>query len=369
MSFYDVVQSLKEFDFQGYFDKVSEEDVKKTLAKEKLTENDFLNLLSPAALPFLEEMATRAHQLTVQYFGRTIGLYMPIYIANYCTNECIYCGFNKNNKIKRKKLSLLEIEEEAIEIAKSGIKHILVLTGEAEGATPEPYLIEAIEVMKRHFSSVSIEMFPMDVTEYHNLKLAGVDGLTVYQEVYDEKIYKKVHLSGRKADYRYRLDTPERGAEAGFRAVNIGTLFGLGELRREAFISGLHAKYLDDKYIDTEISLSLPRINEAEGGFKAYHPIDDRTYVQFMLAFRLFLPRIGINISTRETAEFRDNLINLGVTKFSAGSKTEVGGYSEGEEEKSTAQFDISDDRDVAEIVKMIKNKGYQPLFKDWEIV
>jgi len=222
----------------------------------------------------------------------------------------------------------------------------------------------AVGVLKKYFSSISIEIYPMEIDEYKILKNAGVDGLTVYQEVYDKKIYKKVHTSGEKRDFLYRLDTPERGAKAGFRAINIGSLFGLAEIKKEAFFSGIHAKYLMDKYLECEVSLSLPRINHAEGEFKPDFELDDKTFLQIMLAYRAFMPMVGINVSTRERAEFRDNLIGLGVTKFSAGSKTDVGGYAN--EEKSTAQFDISDDRSVQEIVDMIKSRGYQPVFKDW---
>lgn len=368
MSFCDVIQELKSIDFEGYFENVTDEDIQKSIGKDKLTYHDFLNLLSERAENYLEEMAQKAHRLTIQYFGRTISLYIPLYISNYCNNKCIYCGFNRSNKISRKKLSLQEIENEVRKIAETEMKHILVLTGEAKEVTPLDYIEDSIRIIRKYFPSVSIEMFPMDEDNYKSLKNAGVDGLTIYQEVYDETVYRKVHLSGKKTDYRYRLDTPERGAKAGFRMVNIGTLFGLGEKRKEAFFSGMHAKYLYDKYLDTEISLSLPRINEAEGGFRAYDEVDDSFFVQIMLAYRLFLPRVGITVSTRERAEFRDRLIYLGATRFSAGSRTEVGGYSK-REEKTTPQFEISDNRDVDEIVRTIKEKGYQPVFKDWDLI
>ncbi|MCK4957242.1 MAG: radical SAM protein, partial [Candidatus Cloacimonetes bacterium] len=279
MSFYDIIEKYKDFDFEAYFDNVTDEDIRRTLNKDKLSYLDFLNLLSERAQNHLEAMAQKARRLTIQYFGRTIGLYIPMYLANYCSNECIYCGFNKTNKILRRKLTPEAVEAEALEIAKTEMKHVLLLTGEAKEVTPPDYLENCIKIMKKHFSSISIEIFPMDEDEYRSLKQAGVDGLTIYQEVYDEEVYRKVHLSGQKADYRYRLDTPERGAKAGFRMINLGTLFGLGEKKKEAFFSGMHAMYLEDKYIDTEISLSLPRINEAEGGFKPYHPINDIDYV------------------------------------------------------------------------------------------
>ena len=367
MSFYKEVEDLKKFDIEKYIEKITHEDIKKSIEKEKLTRYDFLNLLSPKAKDHIEEMAKVAQKKSIQQFGKIISLYIPIYISNYCTNECTYCGFNKNNKIDRKHLSLEEIEIEAIEIAKTGIRHILLLTGEAEGLVGIKYIEDAVKILKKYFDSVVIEIYPLDINEYERLGKIGVDGLTVYQEVYDEKIYKSVHLGGKKSDYMWRLETPERGAKAGLRSIGIGPLFGLGNLIKEAYLSGLHVEYLSDKYLNSEFSISLPRINEAEGGYKSKYILDDPTFVQFLLAYRLFLPRAGINISTREIAKFRDNLIGLGVTKFSAGSKTNVGAYSD--MEKSTPQFEISDTRSVAEIEKAIRGRGYQAVHKDWELI
>jgi 2-iminoacetate synthase len=344
---------------------VSDADIETSLKKEHLNQFDFLNLLSPKAANYLEQMAVISKKHKIRHFGNVIQLYLPIYISNYCTSDCEYCGFSKKNKIKRKHLSEEEIEVEAKEIAKSGIKHILLLTGEAKKLADLNYLKMAVKVLKKHFSSISIEIYPLDTDEYKELKNLGVDGLTIYQEVYDKEIYAKVHTSGEKTNYHYRLEAPERGAKANFRAINIGVLFGLNDIYKEAFLSGIHAKYLMDKYLDTEVSLSLPRINSAEGDFVPKHILTDRDFVQFMLAYRLYMPMCGLNVSTREKSSFRDNLIDIGITKFSAGSKTDVGGYSD--IDKSTAQFDISDDRSVEEIVRVIRSKGQQPIFKDWE--
>ncbi len=365
-SFEPILEHFEKFDFQDYLDKVSDKDIINSINRDNLDEFDFLNLLSPKAQNHLEMMAKISQKNYIRHFGRTIGLYIPIYISNYCSSDCAYCGFSKKNKIVRKHLTKDEIEKEAKEIAKTGIKHILLLTGESKKMANLEYLLDAVEILKRYFSSVSIEIYPMETNEYRVLKKAGVDALTVYQEVYDRKIYKEVHTSGEKSNFLYRLNTPERGAKAGFRAISIGSLFGLGEIRSEAFFSGLHAKYLMDKYLECEISLSLPRINHAEGDFRPKYSLDDKIFLQIMLAYRIYMPMIGINISTRERADFRDNLIGLGVTKLSAGSKTDVGGY-EGKD-VSTAQFDISDDRSVKEIVKAIKHRGYQPVFKDWMV-
>lgn len=366
-SFKDILESYENFDFKTYLQNVTDSDIKKSLSKEKLDEFDFLNLISNKAQNYLEDMARISRRNYLRHFGRVIQLYIPIYVSNYCSSDCSYCGFSKKNKIKRKHLTKDEIEAEAKEIAKTGIKHILLLTGEAKKIADLDYLKMAIGVLKKYFSSIAIEIYPLDIDEYMELKDTGVDSLTVYQEVYDKDIYQEVHTSGEKRDYLYRLDTPERGAKAGFRAINIGVLFGLADIQKEAFFSAIHAKHLMDKYLECEISLSLPRINHAEGDYKPRYELDDKTFLQIMLAYRIFMPMIGINVSTRERASFRDNLLGLGVTKLSAGSKTDVGGY-EGID-ASTPQFDISDERSVEEIVKVIKQKGYQPVFKDWEMI
>jgi 2-iminoacetate synthase len=368
MSFYTTLKAYQEFDFDAFFERVNGAEVVRVLALEHLAAPDFLTLLSPAAAGYLEPMARKARQLTVQYFGRTIQLFIPLYIANHCANQCAYCGFNRSNAIQRRKLSLAEIEAEAVAIAATGMRHLLVLTGEAQEVTPLDYLEAAVRVLKKYFASVSIEMFPMPEMDYQRLKAAGVDGLTLYQEVYDPAIYRQVHLAGPKTDYRFRLDAPERGARAGFRAVNIGALVGLGEKRREVFFTGLHARYLDDRYLATEIGVSLPRFNPAEGDFQPRYPANDREFVQFLLALRLFLPRAGITVSTRERAAFRDRLMHLGATRFSAGSCTGVGGYAL-PERRDTPQFEISDTRDVAQVAEAIAAQGYQPVYKDWDVI
>lgn len=368
MSFYRTLERYNRIDFKTQFAQITPTRVESALAADKLSEEDFFALLSPAAGPYLEAMAQKAHTLTVQYFGRTIQLYIPIYLSNYCENACVYCGFHRNNAIHRKKLSLDEIEVEAQAIAATGMRHILMLTGEAPAVTPIDYLEAAVRLLKKYFASVSIEIYPLDEEDYHRLKLAGVDGLTLYQEVYDEQRYRAVHLAGRKADYRYRLDGPERGARAGFRMVNIGPLLGLGEVSSEVFFSGLHARYLEENYLQTEISLSLPRMNPAEGDYTPEFFADDRTFVQSLAALRCFLPRAGINVSTRESADFRDRLIPLGPTRYSAGSCTGVGGYAE-KDDTGTVQFEITDERSVEDVVRAIAAAGYQPVYKDWDMI
>lgn len=369
MSFMNSVHWMESFDFEGYFQAVTPADVEWSLRREQLDRHDLLNLLSGTAQGFLEEMAQKSRQVTRQYFGNTIGLYAPLYISDYCSNFCTYCGFNAGMDFQRTKLSIEEIDREAAAIASTGIRHILVLTGEAPAQTPMSYLEEAVVTLKKYFSSVALEIFPMDEDDYRLLCEAGADSLTVYQEVYDREIYKEVHPKGRKADYQYRLMTPERGAKAGFRALNIGTLFGLGETKKEACMAALHAQYLEREFPDVEVSLSLPRMTKAKGIIEPKNILSDIELVQFMLAWRLFMPRLGITISTRESAAFRDRLIHLGATRFSSGSKTGVGEYSLKSHEAATVQFEVTDNRSVDEVAEMIRASGYQPVFKDWEMV
>lgn len=368
MSFYSFVEQYQKFDFSKFFAGVGDNAVFRCLAKDTLSTHDFLTLLSPKAGEHLEAMAQKAQRLTVQYFGRTIQLFIPLYLSNYCANHCAYCGFNRQNTIIRKTLSLDEIEAEAQAIAATGLQHVLFLTGESPQHTPMEYLLAAARCLKRHFASVSIEIFPLEEADYRLLQQAGVDGMTLFQETYDQEVYRRVHLAGRKTDYRYRLDAPERAAAAGFRQVNIGALLGLCEPRREIFFTGLHGRYLEDTSPDTEISISLPRFNEAEGSFQPDYLVDDRFFVQFMAALRLFLPRAGMTISTRENARLRDRLLFLGATRYSAGSSTGVGGYTKGGVAGS-CQFEITDNRSVAEVASAIVANGYQPVFKDWDTI
>ena len=365
MNFYEKYIKYKDFDIKAFFDKVSNDDILRIINKETLNELDYLALLSDRAENHLELMARRSQQLTFQHFGKAILLYTPMYLANYCVNQCVYCGFNVTNRIVRKSLTLDEVEQEARIIASTGLRHILILTGESRQRSPVSYIKECVGVLKKYFTSITIEIYPLDEEEYGELINVGVDGLTVYQEVYNEETYRQMHLKGPKRNYRYRLDAPERACTAGMRSVNIGALLGLDDWAGEAFLTGLHTKYLQDKFPDMEISVSLPRIRPHAGQFQPKCQINDRNLVQIMLAIRLFMPRAGITISTRESAGFRDNLVGLGVTKMSAGSSTEVGGHALAE--KSEGQFAISDGRSVEEIREMIYKKGFQPVFKDWE--
>ena len=364
MTFYDEVARLKDTDFASIFNLVTPSMLTNILAKKELQYHDFLALLSPKAMSLLESIAQVAHRLTLQHFGHTVLLYTPLYLANYCINHCVYCGFNATNNIQRRKLTLPEVELEAKAIAQTGLQHLLILTGESRWHSPISYIKECVALLRKYFSSISIEIYPLSTEEYAELIAAGVDGLTIYQEVYDEKAYRRLHPSGPKRDYRFRLEAPERAGQACIRTINIGVLLGLGEWRSEIFLAGMHLAYLQKKFPEIEISISFPRIRPQFGNYQPEYPVSDLDLVQSILALRLFMPRAGITISTRERAGLRDNLIQLGVTKMSAGSSAAIGGHTDAKD--SIGQFEISDKRSVDEMRKTIANLGYKSILKDW---
>lgn len=340
-------------------------DVERALSAERLRTEDFMALLSPAAAPFLEQMATKAHNLTRQRFGNTILLYAPLYLSNLCTNGCLYCGFNATNRVPRQTLTLEEIDREALVLHERGFRHILLVTGEAPKAVDNDYLSAVAQRLKLLFSSISIEVYPMSEDGYRQMVQSGVDGLTIYQETYDRSLYAEMHPFGNKRDFEFRLQAPERGGAAGLRRIGIGSLLGLGNFRTEGFYTGLHALYLSRHYWRTHLSVSFPRMRPAEGGFAPLNPVSDREFVQLICALRLLLPDAGLVLSTRESASLRDNLLPLGITQMSAGSCTAPGGYAS--EEESTRQFVIDDDRTAGEVELMIRRKGYEAVWKDWD--
>ncbi len=364
MSFLNVLRKFEHFDYESFFKGLSDEDIIRVLDKPFLEDADLLVLLSEKASLHLEAIAQKSYELTLKNFGRVVHLYAPLYLANYCDNDCLYCGFKSSNAFKRRKLSLTEVEEEARVIADTGIRHILILTGESRQQNPISYLKDCVRLLKKHFSSVSIEVYPLETVEYKELIDAGVDGLTLYQETYDSVLYSEFHTCGPKRDFLYRLDAPERAAAVKMRFLSIGALLGLADFRKEVFLLGMHARYLESRYPEAELSVSLPRFQPAVRDFSPGFPVSDAGLVQSMSALRIFLPRAGINISTREKTELRANLIGLGVTRMSAGSRTEVGGYSMKEDEDG--QFEVADRSPVEAVKKMISDKGYQPVFKDW---
>ncbi|MCA6079607.1 MAG: 2-iminoacetate synthase ThiH [Endomicrobium sp.] len=367
MTFYDIKQQYDTFDFENYIAKVSDIMVKDSIRKEILNNMDFLNLLSPKALSYIEEMAQKAHEISVKHFGKGILLYAPLYVSNFCINNCAYCGFSTKNKIKRRVLSFEEIEENCKIVSDYGIRHILLVTGESSVKTPLSYLKKCVEMLKKYFDGVDVEIYPLNESEYRELADAGADGLTIYQETYNEQLYKLLHTKGAKSDYKYRLETCERAGRANYRNLNVGALLGLNDFVSEVFFAGIHAKYLQRNFPSAEIGMSFPRFRPAVGAYKPKIIISDKNLIQAVCAVRLFINRINITVSTRESGELRNNLIPLGITKMSAASSTEVGGYAE--KERSIGQFKINDTATVDEVKRMIYQKNYQPLMKDWTIL
>lgn len=359
----DWLHEFDGFDFEAFFDRLRLKDIDMVLNKARLLPEDYLTLLSPVAVGRLEEMARRAQTETGRHFGRTVRLFAPLYVSDYCVNTCVYCGFNRTNEFARRQLSMEEVDKEARVISDTGIRHILLLTGEHPEKTTLSYIADCIKVLKRYFSSISIEVFALTEEQYKALAEAGVDGMTMYQEVYREDIYKMLHPSGPKRDYGFRLDAPERACRAGIRTVTIGALLGLAPWRQEAFLTGLHAAYLQSRYPSVDLQIAPPRLRPCAGGFQPASPVNDADLVQYIVAYRIFMPHSGISLSTRERGEFRDRLINLGVTRMSAGVSTAVGGYSKDNRE---GQFELADGRSVEEIRLMLKASGYQPVFQDW---
>lgn len=340
-------------------------EVEQTLGAEKITFDGFLSLLSPAAGDYLEEMAQQAHQITIQRFGRTIQMYAPIYVSSECTNSCAYCGFNRHNPITRTTLTLEEVVGEGKILHRKGFRHVLLVSGESPSHASLDYLCQIAERLRALFASISIEIYPMETDSYRQLITSGVDGLTIYQETYDRKRYAEVHPAGRKRDYNWRLETTDRGGKAGFRRINIATLLGLSDWRVDGAFLGLHAAYLMRRYWKSQISVSFPRLRPAAGGYRPEFPVTDPQMVQVMCAFRLLLPDAGLVLSTREPQELRDQLVPLGVTQMSAGSKTAPGGY--GTKLDTEGQFDVSDHRSPEEVVRMIASRGYEAVWKDWD--
>lgn len=353
----------------------TDDDVLAALARaragRRLGPREYMALVSPAAAPHLEEMARLAREVTVKNFGRAMQLFTPLYLANYCTNQCVYCGFNTKNRIHRSMLTMDEVEAEGRAIAATGLRNILLLTGDAPKLTGPDYIAEAARRLRPFFPSIGIEVYSMTEDEYRMLVEAGVESFTMFQETYNEGLYARLHPAGPKRDFRFRLDAPDRAARAGMRCVNVGALLGLDEWRRDAFYTGLHADWIQRAYPGVEVAVSAPRMRPHEGTFNDIHPASERDLVQYIQALRLYLPTAGITLSTRERPFLRDRLIGLGITKISAGVSTAVGGHAhdvrDNPEERDTAQFEIADTRNVDEMMQAIAAQGYQPVFKAWE--
>lgn len=343
----------------------TENDVRAAINSSKRNLEDFKALISPAAAPHLEEIAQLSHQLTKKRFGKTIQMFAPMYLSNECNNICTYCGFSFDNKVKRKTLSPAEILLEINAIKQHGFNHILLVTGESNHTVHVDYFLKAIEIIKPHFANISIEVQPLEQDEYQQLQQAGVYSVLVYQETYHKEKYKEYHLKGKKSNFYYRLETPDRLGLAGMHKIGLGALLGLEDWRTDSFFCALHLDYLQKTYWQTKYSISFPRIRPAEGiHFTNFH-ISDKELVQLMCAYRLLNEDVELSISTRESEKFRNNIIKLGTTSMSAGSKTNPGGYAVDTE--SLEQFEISDERTPEEIAILISSTGYEPVWKDWD--
>ncbi len=347
-------------------DKYTENDVLQALEHDTKTIEDFKALLSPAALPFLEEIAQQAKAETRKHFGNSINMFTPLYISNYCENYCIYCGFNCHNKIHRAKLNYEEIEKEMQAIAKTGLQEVLLLTGESKKMSDVEYIGEACKIARKYFKVVGLEVYPMNSDEYSYIQKCGADYVTVFQETYNSDKYETLHLAGHKRVFPYRLETQERALMGGMRGVGFAALLGLSDFRKDAFATGIHAYLIQRKYPHAEIAFSCPRLRPIINNDKI-NPKDvhEPQLLQVICAYRLFMPFASITISTRECQRFRDNIVQIAATKISAGVDVGIGGHSDGEK-KGDEQFEISDGRNVKEVYDALCKNGMQPVMSDY---
>ena len=333
--------------------------------KTKRDLNDFMALLSPAAAPFLEEMAMASQQLTRRRFGHIVQLYVPLYLSNSCYNTCTYCGFSRDNKIPRKVLTKEEIRDE-IEVIKSmGFDHVLICTGEDHKQVGLPYFLDVLPLFREYFSLISIETQPMEAADYCLLCEAGVNTVYLYQETYHQQHYANYHLAGKKQDFFFRLEGPERLGAAGMHKIGLACLLGLEDWRVDSWFVALHVQYLEQRFWQSKYSISFPRLRPAVGFDRPNYPISDKELVQLICAYRLLNEHVELSLSTREPANFRDHVAGLGITSMSAGSKTEPYGYSH--PSKELEQFMVDDDRSPAEVVQALQQRGIEAVWKDWD--
>lgn len=364
-----VLAEMGSYDYTRY----TAADVKAALEHTTCSLEDFKALLSPAAAPFLEEMARKAHGETQRHFGNTVYLFTPLYIANYCENYCVYCGFNCYNHIQRMKLTMEQIQHEMEIIAQSGMEEILILTGESRAQSDVAYIGEACKLARKYFRMVGLEIYPVNTEEYRYLHQCGADYVTVFQETYDTDKYEQLHLLGHKRVWPYRFDAQERALRGGMRGVAFSALLGLSDFRKDALATGLHAYLLQRKYPAAEISLSCPRLRPIVNNDKI-NPLDvgERELCQVLCAYRLFLPFAGITVSSRESARFRDGIVKIAATKVSAGVSTGIGDHEEKYTGKSTGaqqgdeQFEIADARSFDEMYRDMDGEGLQPVLNDY---
>lgn len=361
-----VVQAMEGYDYTQY----TETDVLRALAAENRSPEDFKALLSPAALPLMEELAQTARRETRKHFGNSIYMFTPIYIANYCENYCIYCGFNRYNKISRACLSPEAIDREMAAIARTGLQEILILTGESRKKSDVAYIGEACRIARKYFRVIGLEIYPVNSDEYAYLHECGADYVTVFQETYHADKYETLHLAGHKRVFPYRLNAQERALKGGMRGVGFAALLGLDDFRKDAFATGYHAYLLQRKYPHAEIAFSCPRLRPIINNDRI-NPMDvhERQLLQVVCAYRLFMPFANITVSTRECARVRDHLVNIAATKISAGVSTGIGSHAKEVEEKGDDQFEISDGRSVEEVYASLLNQDLQPVMNDYVYV
>ncbi len=363
-----VLKAVSEYDYSSY----TARDVELALSKDTCSVEDFKALLSPAAAPYLEQMARKAERITAEHFGNTVYIFTPIYIANYCQNYCVYCGFNCYNNIRRKKLSFEEIEKEMQVIAETGMEEILMLTGESRKYSDIEYIGGAVKIAKKYFRNIGIEIYPVNVDEYKYLHECGVDYVTVFQETYNTDKYETLHLMGRKRVWPYRFDAQERALMAGMRGAGFSALLGLDDFRRDALATALHVWHLNRKYPHAELSLSCPRLRPIINNEKINpRDVGEKELCQVLCAYRIFLPFAGITVSSRESAEFRNGIAKICATKVSAGVSTGIGDHEEkytGKEEEDAGdeQFEISDSRSIKKMYDDMKKGGLQPVLNDY---
>ncbi|MCI7814686.1 MAG: 2-iminoacetate synthase ThiH [Robinsoniella sp.] len=358
-----VIREMNDYDYDRY----TAEDVRNALAHEYKTPEDFKALLSPAALPLLEEIAVCAQQEKQKHFGNSVWMFTPLYIANYCENYCIYCVFNCHNRIKRAQLNFEEIDREMAEIAKSGLQEILILTGESKKKSNVEYIGEACKIARKYFRVIGLEVYPMNSDEYAYLHECGADYVTVFQETYHSDKYETLHLAGHKRIFPYRFNAQERALRGGMRGVGFAALLGLDDFRKDAFATGMHAYYLQKKYPHAEIAFSCPRLCPIINNDKI-NPMDvhEAQLLQVVCAYRLFMPFASLTVSTRECDRVRDNLVNIAATKISAGVSTAIGEHVEELEDKGDAQFEISDTRSVKEVYDSLVQLKLQPVMAEY---
>ncbi len=365
----NVMEHFNSYDYTKYTPK----DVVAALEHETCTIEDFKALLSPAALPYLEKMAQRASRETAKHFGNTVYLFTPLYIANYCENYCVYCGFNCYNHINRMKLSMEQIEKEMKVIADSGMEEILILTGESRGQSNIEYIGKACSLARKYFRMVGLEIYPVNTDEYAYLHSCGADYVTVFQETYDTVKYEQLHLLGHKRVWPYRFDAQERALRGGMRGVAFSALLGLSDFRKDALASALHVYYLQRKYPHAEMSLSCPRLRPIINNDKI-NPLDvhEKELCQVLCAYRIFLPYVGITVSSRESAQFRNGIVKIAATKVSAGVSTGIGDHEDKysgkdtDNEKGDEQFEIDDGRSLEKMYDDITDEGLQPVLNDY---